>query len=103
MQFWLVGPFKETNAGVHFVTNQGLECVMSIFPLKNLTTRVFGAILPIKTNPIIEIVAGFHASFALEVDYVGKFERFDQAGGYLDNLDNIKNVQNLIQYLRNEK
>jgi hypothetical protein len=100
-QFWFVGPFKEQNQGVHFVTNEGLECMMSIFPLQSYITRVFGVILPIRSNPIIEVVAGFHASIALEVDYSAVFERFDHPSGYLSDTAAIEPVRELIQTLKN--
>jgi hypothetical protein len=99
-QFWFVGPFKEANQGVHFVTNDGLECIMSIFSLKSHSTRVFGAILPIKPQPIIEIIAGFHASIALDVEYSAVFERFDHPSGYLKDLQAIELIKKLIEKLK---
>jgi hypothetical protein len=88
LQFWFLGPFTENQSGTHFVVNEGLECIMPVFPLTTSTTRIFAAILPLKDNPIIEIVAGFHASLALNAGYAD-FQRFDLPEGYLRSLHNI--------------
>lgn len=99
---WFIGPFKEGNEGCHFVSNHGLECIMSIFTLKSITKRTFGFILPVKSNPVIEIVAGFHASIALEVEYPAEFHRFDHPEQYLENLNNIKEVLGFIDKLKKQ-
>lgn len=99
---WFVGPFKNTEHGVHFVSTYGLECIMSIFPLKSASTRVFAFILPVKNSPIIQQVAGFHASIALNLDTYAQFNRFDQANGYLFDINNINNVLGFIQELKEQ-
>lgn len=99
---WFVGPFKEQNEGSHFVSNPALECVMSIFTLKSLTRRAFGVILPIKDQDVINVVAAFHASIALEVDQAAEFSRFDHQEGYLANLPNIQEVLAYIEKLRTQ-
>ncbi len=99
-QFWFQGPFNENQYGVHISTNVGLECFMVIFPLKSHTNRVFGAILPIKTTPIIEIVAGFHASLALGLDQPAYFDRHNHPQGYLDNLAAVTQISDAVTLMR---
>jgi len=103
MQFWFVGPFTKSNEGVHIVTNDGLECFMAIFSLTSRTTKTFGAILPLKTNPIIEVVAGFHASIALDVNYGAEFLRLDSATGYINDLNSIKDLDYAVKKIRAKK
>jgi hypothetical protein len=99
---WFVGPFTEQNAGSHFVSNAGLECIMSIFTLRSLTKRTFGVILPIKNQEVIKVVAAFYASIALEVDQAADFYRFDHLDGYLVNLPNIHKILDYIEKLKNQ-
>lgn len=100
MQFWFTGPFREEHEGVHFVVDEGHECLMSVFSLRSQITRTFAAILPIKETPIIQVVAGFHASFAMNVNYTATFRRFDDPEGYLSSIDPIKPVLEMLQILK---
>jgi len=96
---WFVGPFKENNVGCHFVTDQGMECIMAIFSLRTLTTRIFGFIIPVKENPIIEVVAAFHARIALNTGNYANFYQFNHQDQYLSSLDNINAVRAFMENL----
>jgi hypothetical protein len=100
VQFWFIGPFKHEHIGVHFLRNKGLESVISVFALKSASIRIFGALLPIKNNPIIEVVAGFHAALALGLPHEAEIKRMNAEGGYLFNKQNLENLFQLIKGLR---
>jgi len=99
MQFWFTGPYTADQIGVHIVKNNGIECFMSFFSLNTSITRIFSAILPLKKNPILQIVAGFHAYLALNTGEA-EFLRLNNPAGYLSNLDAIKELYKITEELR---
>lgn len=71
------------------------------FLLKTSVTRVFSAILPLKKNPILQIVAGFHAYLALNTGEA-EFLRLNNPTGYLNSLDAIEELNKVLKELRGQ-
>jgi hypothetical protein len=92
-QFWSNQDFLIEKIGVQVVTDRGLECIASVFPLRTHTTRTFITFLPLPVRPIEGVLETLKSSIDGETRMVGMTTYHDD---YLQDIHAIKQFLNWI-------
>ncbi len=62
--FWFSPPYPKSMTGVYFILDKGLECLVAMFNLDTGNTeRMFGTMLPLPLNSIIDVIAKLNKKF----------------------------------------
>jgi len=96
LDFWFNAPFPKEVIGVPFVTEPGLESILSTFTLKTeFSERMFSAIIPLTAKPIETIIRELRRRFAAENSFTASLDLMNGAN-YLSDIGAIKKMLDWI-------
>jgi hypothetical protein len=102
-KFWNEGYFPKKLCGVHFITEQGLESILVVFPVKtDHSERIISAILPLPFNPIDDVLAKLNQKIEDEGGFHATCYPFGPGSEYLTDIAHIRHTMNWIESKRNE-
>jgi len=101
IDFWFKAPFPKDIFGVPFIIEKGLEAICPIFPLNTRASeRVFGAIIPLTTKPIENVISEFKERFKVQKRFPVKFNPMSGGVDYLKDLEAIIKMKTWINNLK---
>lgn len=90
--FWFSPHYPPSMAGVYFITDLGLECLVTLFNLKtDSSQRMFGVLLSLPINPINQVIDNLNKKFENEgSEIVLTLYPYEQDDQYLTNIKEIE-------------
>ncbi len=99
--FWFQPSYPEEYAGVYFIVEKGLECILSMFVVKTgKSQRFFGVILPLPIHPTEELISKLNERLENEKEFsIGIYPSPNEQEkmNYLNSEANIKAMYEWIE------
>lgn len=103
-KFWFESPYPKSMCGVHFITEEGMESILVIFPLKtDNTERIIAAMLPLPFNTIDDIIDELNRRFSIDKTLTIQCYRFDPKADYLTEIEHMKYTADWIEKMKTNR